>query len=123
MRDAGGGSIINFTSISYMMGNTGYPTYVTANSGLNGMTRALAREFGPDRIRVNALAPGWVLTDKQRDMWVTPAALDAHLDRQCLKDTLAPQDVVDAALFLASNTSRMMTGQALIIDGGVVVSG
>jgi NAD(P)-dependent dehydrogenase (short-subunit alcohol dehydrogenase family) len=123
MRATGGGSIINFTSISYMMGNAGYPSYTAANSGINGMTRSLAREFGPDRIRVNALAPGWVLTDKQKKMWVTPEALAAHLGRQCLKDTLAPQDMVDAVLFLASQTSRMMTGQALVVDGGVVVTG
>jgi NAD(P)-dependent dehydrogenase (short-subunit alcohol dehydrogenase family) len=123
MKAAGGGSIINFTSISYMMGNAGYPAYTTANSGINGMTRSLAREFGPDKIRVNALAPGWVLTDKQKEMWVTPEALEDHLSRQCLKDTLDPQDMVDAVLFLASKTSKMMTGQALVVDGGVVVTG
>lgn len=123
MRAAGGGSIVNFTSISYMMGNAGYPIYTTANSGINGLTRSLAREFGPDRIRVNALAPGWVLTQKQKDMWVTPEGLAAHLDRQCLKDTLAPEDIVGGTLFLASSASRMMTGQALVIDGGVVVTG
>ena len=123
MRTAGGGSIINFTSISYMMGNAGYPIYTTANSGINGMTRSLAREFGPDKIRVNALAPGWVLTDRQKELWVTPEALKAHIERQCLKDALGPQDMVDAVLFLASNTSRMMTGQALVVDGGVVTTG
>ena len=62
MQAAGGGSIINFSSISYMMGDGGYAAYTTANSGINGLTRSLAREFGPDRIRVNAIAPGWVLT-------------------------------------------------------------
>lgn len=123
MRQAGGGSIINFSSISYMMGNTGYPAYTAANSGINGLTRSLAREFGPDRIRVNALAPGWVLTQKQKDLWVTPEALAAHLDRQCLKDTLAPEDIVGGVLFLASAASRMLTGQALVIDGGVVMTG
>ena len=123
MRSAGGGSIINFSSISYMMGNPGYPAYTTANAGINGMTRSLARELGTDNIRVNALAPGWVLTDKQKDMWATPEALAVHLDRQCLKEHLEPRDIVDATLFLASNTSRMMTGQALVIDGGVVVTG
>ncbi|GAA0776189.1 SDR family oxidoreductase [Roseibium denhamense] len=123
MRAAGGGSIINFTSISYMMGNAGYPAYTTANSGINGMTRSLAREFGPDRIRVNAIAPGWVLTDKQKEMWVTPEGLAAHLDRQCLKEELAPEDMVDPVLFLASKASKAMTGQALVVDGGVVVSG
>ncbi len=123
MKSVGGGSIINFTSISYMMGNAGYPAYTTANSAINGMTRSLAREFGPDKVRVNALAPGWVLTDKQKELWATPEALASHLDRQCLKDALAPQDIVDAVLFLASDTSRMMTGQALVVDGGVVVTG
>jgi NAD(P)-dependent dehydrogenase (short-subunit alcohol dehydrogenase family) len=123
MKEAGGGAIVNFTSISYMMGNAGYPAYTTANSGLNGMTRSLARECGHDKIRVNALAPGWVLTDKQLDKWATPDALAAHLERQCLKEHLAPQDIVDATLFLASGTSRMITGQALVVDGGVVVSG
>ncbi len=123
MQRAGGGSIINFSSISYMMGNAGYPAYVTANSGINGLTRALAREFGPDHIRVNALAPGWVLTQKQKELWVTPEGLQAHLDRQCLPDPLVPEDIVGGALFLASHSARMMTGQALVIDGGVVVTG
>ncbi len=123
MKSAGGGSIINFTSISYMMGNAGYPIYTAANSGINGMTRSLAREFGPDKIRVNALAPGWVLTQKQIDMWVTEEGLAAHLERQCLKDTLAPDDISGGCLFLASDMSKMMTGQSLVIDGGVVVTG
>ncbi len=123
MRAAGGGAIVNFSSISYMMGNAGYPSYTTANAGINGMSRSLAREFGPDKIRVNALAPGWVMTDKQRDLWVTPEALAAHLERQCLKEELLPQDIVDAVLFLASNTSRMMTGQMMVVDGGTVVTG
>ena len=123
MKQAGYGSIINFSSISYMMGNAGYPLYTAANSGINGMTRSLAREFGPDRIRVNALAPGWVLTQKQKDMWVTEEGLAAHLDRQCLKDTLDPDDMIHGVLFLASQTSKMMTGQALVIDGGVVTTG
>ncbi len=87
------------------------------------MTRSLAREFGPDRIRVNVLAPGWVLTDKQKETWATPEGLAAHMDRQCLKDHLEPRDIVDAALFLASSASRMMTGQALVVDGGVVTTG
>jgi len=123
MKKSGFGSIINFSSISYMMGMAGYPLYTTANSGINGLTRSLAREFGPDRIRVNALAPGWVLTQKQKDLWVTPEGLQNHVDRQCLKDTLDPDDMINGVLFLASNTSRMMTGQALVIDGGVVVTG
>jgi NAD(P)-dependent dehydrogenase (short-subunit alcohol dehydrogenase family) len=123
MKTIGGGSIINFTSISYMMGNSGFPSYTAANSGINGLTRSLAREFGPDGVRVNAIAPGWVLTQKQKDLWVTPEALADHVARQCLNDTLAPEDIVDGVLFLASNSSRMMTGQSMVIDGGVVVTG
>jgi len=123
MRAAGGGSIINTTSISYMMGNAGYPAYTTANSGINGMTRSLAREFGSDKIRVNALAPGWVLTEKQLEMWTTPEALDAHMERMCLKEHLKPEDIVGPILFLASRVSGAMTGQAMVVDGGVVVTG
>lgn len=123
MRAMGGGSIINFSSISYMMGLGDYPAYVSANSGINGLTRGLAREFGRDRIRVNALAPGWVLTQRQKDLWVTPEGLAAHLAKQCLPDTLEPEDMVGGVLFLASQASKAMTGQALVIDGGVVVTG
>lgn len=123
MQAAGAGSIINFSSISYMMGNAGYPSYMAANAGITGMTRALAREFGCDKIRVNALMPGWVMTQKQKDLWVTPEALAGQLDRQCLKTPLEPADIVGGTLFLASNASRMMTGQALVIDGGVVTTG
>jgi galactose dehydrogenase len=123
MRAAGGGSVINFSSISYMMGNAGYLAYLSAKAGITGLTRGLARELGPDKIRVNAVMPGWVLTRKQLEMWATPEDLAAHLDRQCLKEHLAPRDIVDAVLFLASKTSRMMTSQAVVVDGGVVMTG
>ncbi|MFK7754482.1 MAG: SDR family NAD(P)-dependent oxidoreductase [Sedimentitalea sp.] len=118
-----GGTIINFSSISYIMGNAGYPAYTSANAAITGLTRSMARELGPDEIRVNALAPGWVLTQKQLDKWATPDALAAHLERQCIPEHLVPQDIVDGVLFLASGTSRMMTGQCMAVDGGVVVSG
>ncbi|WP_170589167.1 SDR family NAD(P)-dependent oxidoreductase [Ruegeria arenilitoris] len=118
-----GGSIINFSSISYMMGNAGYPIYTTANAGITGMTRSLARELGPKNIRVNALAPGWVLTQKQLDMWATPEDLAAHMDRQCLKEHLSPDDMIAPTLFLASTASRAMTGQCMVVDGGVVTTG
>ncbi|MDZ7904539.1 MAG: SDR family oxidoreductase [Cypionkella sp.] len=123
MQAMGGGSIINFSSISYMMATAGYPVYLAANAAITGLTRTLAREFGADRIRVNALAPGWVLTQKQKDLWVTPEGLAAHLAQQCLPDPLEPADMVGGCLFLASNASRAMTGQVLVIDGGVVHSG
>lgn len=123
MKAAGGGAIINFSSISYMMGNAGYMSYVAAKAGITGLTRGLARELGAHNIRVNALMPGWVLTDKQMEKWATPEGLAAHLDRQCLKEHLVEQDIVDATLFLASKASRMMTSQALVVDGGVVMTG
>jgi NAD(P)-dependent dehydrogenase (short-subunit alcohol dehydrogenase family) len=123
MRKTGKGSIINYSSISYMMGNAGYPAYIAAKSGINGMTRGLARELGPDNIRVNALMPGWVITARQKELWVTESALSAHIARQCLKQEIAPIDMVEPTLFLASDASKMMTGQALVVDAGVVVTG
>lgn len=123
MKSLGGGAIINFSSISYMMGNVGYPGYVTSKAAITGLTRSLARELGPDGIRVNSVMPGWVLTEKQLEQWAAPEDLAAHLLRQCLKEHLAPRDIVDATLFIASQASRMMTGQAVVVDGGVVVTG
>ena len=123
MKKNGGGSIINFSSISYMMGNEGYPAYATAKSAITGLTRSLARELGPFNIRVNAVMPGWVLTKRQMDLWATEDGLSKHLDRQCLKEHLSGSDIVGGTLFLASSASKMMTSQALVIDGGVVVTG
>lgn len=123
MQAAGAGSIVNLSSISYMMGNAGYPAYTTANGGITALTRSLAREFGPDGIRVNALAPGWVFTQRQMDLWATEEGVKAHLARQCLPRMLQPEEMVEPLLFLASSASRAMTGQAMAVDGGVVVSG
>lgn len=123
MKAAGGGTIVNYSSISYMMGNGGYSAYTAAKAGITGMTRGLARELGPDNIRVNALMPGWVLTERQRREWVVGDALDRHLERQCLPVEIQPQDMVEPTLFLASSASTVMTGQALVVDAGVVVSG
>lgn len=123
MRAAGGGAIINYSSISYIMGAAGYVSYMTAKAGITGMTRGLARELGPDNIRVNAVLPGWVLTERQLKLWASEADLKAHLATQCLKTHLVPEDMVGGTLFLASKASKMMTGQALVIDGGVVVTG
>jgi galactose dehydrogenase len=122
MKAAGGGSIINFSSISFMMADKGYAAYITANAGIVGLTRTLAREFGPDRIRVNAVAPGWVLTERQKELWVTPENLAAHIARQCLPDAIEPEDLCGTVLFLASDASRMMTSQTLILDGGLISS-
>ena len=123
MLSAGYGHIVNFSSISYMMGNAGYAIYTASNGAITAMTRSLAREFGPGGIRVNALAPGWVLTRKQLDLWADPEGLAAHLARACLKEHLQPADIVAPTLFLSSTASRMMTGQAMVVDGGVVTTG
>ena len=106
-----------------MMGNAGYPAYTAANGAITAMTRSLAREFGADAIRVNALAPGWVLTEKQLEMWASPEDLEAHMARMCLKEHLKPDDIVGGTLFLASKASKAMTGQCMVIDGGVVTTG
>ncbi|TKT82542.1 SDR family oxidoreductase [Aquamicrobium sp. LC103] len=123
MRAAGGGSIVNYSSISYMMGNDGYPAYVAAKSGINGLTRGLARELGPDNIRVNALMPGWVITERQKELWVTDEGLKSHIGRQALKLEIPPEAMVEPTLFLASSASTVITGQALVVDAGVVVTG
>ncbi len=117
------GSIINYSSITYMMGAAGMVPYVSANAGIMGMTRALAREWGPQGIRVNAIAPGWVFTDKQETQWATPESKAAFLQKQCLQDFIQPKDMVGGTLFLASSASAMMTGQTIAIDAGVVGTG
>lgn len=115
-----GGSIINLGSNSAILGLSGYASYVTAKAGIIGLTKALARELGPDEIRVNALIPGWVLTDRQKELWATPEAVEECLAQQSLKRTITEEDVSNSALFLASEASAMITGQSLIIDGGRV---
>lgn len=120
MGEAGGGSIINLSSNSWMLGVPGMPAYVAAKAGIIGLTRALARELGPHKIRVNAVLPGWVMTERQREKWLTPEAEQKLLEEQCLKQTIAPEDVACLVLFLAADDSRMITNQSYIIDGGRV---
>ena len=123
MRTIGGGAIINFSSIPYLMGNAGYPVYAATKSAITGLTRSLAGELGPDNIRVNAVLPGWVMTGRQKDIWVTEDGIKSNLERQCLPAPLVPNDILGTELFLASNVSRTMTGQALVVDVVVVVTG
>lgn len=118
MRAAHEGSIINVGSNCANLGLSGYPAYVAAKAGVVGLTKALARELGPDGIRVNALIPGWVMTQRQRTLWATPEAVAECLAQQSLKRTVQGSDVADAALFLASDAAAMVTGQSLIVDGG-----
>jgi NAD(P)-dependent dehydrogenase (short-subunit alcohol dehydrogenase family) len=120
MRDAGGGSIINFGSITWLVADTDCIAYVTAKSAINGMTRALAHEFGKERIRVNCVMPGWVMTQRQLDLWVNAEGV-AQLERsQSLPDRLHPPDIARMVLFLGSDDSRMCSSQNFIVDGGWV---
>ena len=123
MKAAGGGQIVNFSSIAYMRGFDEYPSYASANAAIMGLTRAQAREFGPDNIRVNALAPGWTMTKKQLDLWVSPETFESFLKGQCLPRPVMPGDIVPPTLFLASAASTAITGQVLPVDGGLVVTG
>ena len=120
MRQQGGGSIINVGSNSANLGLAGFPAYVASKAAIVGLTKALARELGADNIRVNALIPGWVMTERQKKLWVTPEALAQCLAQQSIKATVSGEDIAQAALFLAANTSAMITGQSLIVDGGRV---
>jgi galactose dehydrogenase len=120
MKASGGGAIINFTSTSYMLNIGDMPAYTAAKAGIVGLTKALAGKLGPDNIRVNAIAPGWVMTKRQKDLWVTEDGLAAMIARQCLKEPIQPEDMVGPCLFLASGAARMVTAQVLIADGGML---
>lgn len=115
-----GGSIVNFSSINAVLGPANMPGYVTAKAGLLGMTKALAREYGVDAIRVNTILPGWVVTQRQLDLWLTPEAEAEWMDEVCLKQRIEPRDAANLALFLAADDSRMITNQHFVIDGGRV---
>jgi NAD(P)-dependent dehydrogenase (short-subunit alcohol dehydrogenase family) len=118
MRSAGGGSIINFGSVSWHTAQGGMPAYTTAKAGIEGLTRGMARDLGPDRIRVNTVIPGWIMTERQIKLWLTPEAEENLIRSQCLKDKLAPVDVTRLVLWLASDDSRMCTAQLWVVDGG-----
>lgn len=120
MARAGGGSIINMSSISWIIPSTGLPAYVVAKAGIVGLTRTMARELGSANIRVNCISPGAIMTERQRRLWITPDYLGEIMRRQSLKREVTPADVADSALFLASAQSAAITGQNLIVDGGWV---
>jgi NAD(P)-dependent dehydrogenase (short-subunit alcohol dehydrogenase family) len=118
MQEAGGGSIINFGSISWRRATGGMPAYTSAKAGVEGLMRSFARDLGPDRIRVNCILPGWIMTERQRALWLTPEAQKATLELQCLKELMQPSDVAKMVLWLASAESRMCTAQCWTVDGG-----
>jgi D-xylose 1-dehydrogenase len=120
MRAAGGGAIINMGSVSWMIGQGGMPCYTTAKSAVQGLTRSLARDLGPHNIRVNAVVPGWIMTQRQIDLWLTEETYKELLTRQCLKRKLYPEDVARVVLFFASDEAGACTNQSYIVDGGWV---
>jgi NAD(P)-dependent dehydrogenase (short-subunit alcohol dehydrogenase family) len=120
MKQAGGGSIVNFGSISWMLKQGGMPVYTTAKAAVQGLTRSLARDLGPFNIRVNTLVPGWVMTERQLRLWVTDEGRAEIAKGQCINQPLEPQHIAHMALFLAADDSAMCTAQNFVVDGGWV---
>ena len=118
MREAGGGSIVNFGSISWHVGQGGMPAYTTAKAAVEGLTRGMARDLGPDGIRVNCVIPGWIMTERQLTRWLTPEAEADLIKAQSLKAKVMPADVARMVLWLAADDSRMCTSQLWVVDGG-----
>ena len=118
MRAAGGGSIINFGSVSWHTSQGGMPAYTTAKAGVEGLTKGMARDLGGDNIRVNCVIPGWVMTERQIKLWLTPEGEKNLLEMQCLKQKLVPPDLTRMVLWLASEDSRMCTSQLWVVDAG-----
>ena len=119
MKDNGGGSIINFSSIAWMFGGASLAVYASAKAAVVGMTNSLARQFGADNIRVNAIAPGAVVTERQLRLWYNEEQADETAQRQAMKRRLLPEDIARVALFLASDDSAMVTKQCIVVDGGL----
>jgi NAD(P)-dependent dehydrogenase (short-subunit alcohol dehydrogenase family) len=120
MIEAGGGSIINLGSDSWWRAAGGFPAYTTAKAAVHGLTRGMARDLGPHRIRVNTLVPGWTMTDRQRRLWVTPESLARQLASQCLPDPIEPVYVARMALFLAADDSAMCTANNYMVEAGSI---
>ncbi|MCA0908584.1 SDR family oxidoreductase [Ruegeria marisrubri] len=116
----GAGSIINIGSNSWWEAGAGFPAYATAKSAVHGLTRTMARELGDHRIRVNTVVPGWIMTQRQKDLWVTPEALAKQIDRQCLPDPIDPVYVARMVLFLASDDAAMCSAGNFMVEGGSI---
>ncbi len=120
MKQLGNGSIINLGSYSWMLAQGGMPGYTTAKSAVMGLTRTLARDLGKYNIRVNSVVPGWVITERQKKLWLTPEIKKETLNRQCIKRLLNPNDISKVVLFFASDQSSGISAQNYIVDGGIV---
>ncbi len=117
---AGGGSIINMGSNSWWEAGGGFPAYATAKAAVHGLTRTMARDLGRHRIRVNAVVPGWIMTERQKTLWATPEALEAHAKRQCLHDLIDPVYVARMVLFLASDDAAMCSASNYMVEAGSI---
>ena len=120
MKRAGGGSIVNLSSISWMIPSTGSPGYVTAKAAIIGLTRTMAHELGPCNIRVNSISPGAIFTERQKRLWLTPEYTAQILKAQAIKRELLPEEVARLVLFLAADDSSGITMQNYLVDGGWV---
>ena len=120
MIDAGGGSIVNMGSNSWWEAGGNMPAYTTAKAAVHGLTRTMARDLGGHRIRVNTVVPGWVMTERQKDLWASPEALEKHRDRQCLPDLIEPVYLARMVLFLASDDAAMCTANNYMVEAGSI---
>jgi NAD(P)-dependent dehydrogenase (short-subunit alcohol dehydrogenase family) len=120
MIKAGGGSIINMGSNSWFEAVGNFPAYATAKAAVHGLTRTMARDLGGHRIRVNTVVPGWIMTERQKELWVTPEALANHLGNQCLPDAIDPVYVARMVLYLASDDAMMCTASNFFVEAGSV---
>ena len=120
MKLLGKGAIVNIGSFSWMLGQGGMPGYTTSKSAIMGLTRTIARDLGVYNIRVNCVVPGWIITERQKKLWLTPELEKQQLERQCIKRMLEPNDIAKPALFFASDQSSGCTAQNYVVDGGVV---
>jgi len=119
MREAGGGAIINMSSIAFMLNMPDFPAYTTAKAAIIGLTKSLAGKLGPDNIRVNCILPGMIVTERQRKLWLTEEGIAGMIERQCIKRVLQADAIVGPCLFLASDGASAVTAQSLIVDGGI----
>ena len=120
MVKAKSGAIINFGSSSWMLAQGNMPAYTASKAGTHGMTRSFARDLGKNNIRVNTIVPGWVMTQRQKDMWLTPESKKDMEEKMCLAGEVMPEDIANMALWLAADDSKMCTAQNFIVDGGWV---
>ena len=120
MIEAGGGSIINMGSNSWHETGGGFPAYATSKAAVHGLTRTMARDLGKHRIRVNTVVPGWIMTDRQKQLWATPETLEKQRQRQCLPDLIEPIYVAKMVIFLASDDASMCSANNYMVEGGSI---